>query len=412
MNYRNRRERLEKKLENFSINLIYSGEAPYKVADEKYPFEVNRDFYYLTGIDREKMILLMLKQDKGTSTYLFIERYDETMAKWVGPKMLPEQAYEISGISQILYLDEFEDTLGDLLNYYSNKGISLGVDLHREEFNQEDDWLVKETRKLKRHYPTVKVSEISTLITEQRLVKDEEEINELVKAINITNTGLKQMWTNLFSGMNEAEAEAWFNFEVKKARTDYSFDSIFASGKNATTLHYSQNNTEIKPNTLLLTDLGATSNHYCADITRTVPVDGKFSPRQREIYDLVLKGNKHIISYARAGMTLRELNEELLTYYNKELPKHGLLKKGHSLNDYYFHGVSHMLGLQCHDVSIPDYKLRNGNVFTVEPGLYIEEEGIGIRIEDNVVIKNDKAEVLSSMIMKDPDEIEAFFAKR
>ncbi|MBQ1386674.1 MAG: aminopeptidase P N-terminal domain-containing protein [Erysipelotrichales bacterium] len=414
MNYSKRRDRLADKLPPYSLFMVCSGKAPYKAGDELYPFEVNRDFYYLTGIDEPKLVYLLWKDKDGYTEELFTERFDPVMAKWVGGKIQAREAAKISGIDayNILYLDQLDEEIGSYLNRFAAKNPALYPCLRREETAQDDDELTKRVRYLQRHYPSLKVYNASPIVTEMRLVKDAEEIKELRKGIHITNEALKLMWKNLKPGMNESEAEAWFDFTLKKERMGHSFDSIFGSGKNATVLHYASNNCVMKDGTLLLTDLGASSRHYCADISRTVPVNGTFTPRQRQIYDTVLACNRHIIDYAKNGMTLRDLHMESLRFYERELPKLGLLKRGKTVRDYYWHSVGHMLGLETHDVAIPEYTLRNGNVFTVEPGLYLEEEGIGVRIEDNVVMKNGRAEVLSAEIMKDPDEIEAFFRNR
>ena len=410
MNYRKRREKLEKKLEEYSYTLVYAGDEKQSAGDENYPFEVNRDFYYLTGIDRPRIYLGIWKDPRGVQESLFLERYDERMARWVGGKIRPEEAREISGVESIHYLDELEDTLGFYLGRFSSE-VTLGACFRRESVGQEDDGLTREVRRIRRHYPALKVQDVSRHVTELRLVKDREEIRQIQEGIRITDRGLQRMWKSLRSGKNESEMEAWFDFELKKDQAAHSFSPIFASGRNATTLHYSQNDTVMEKGSLLLTDLGAAVHHYCADITRTVPVDGEFTPRQREVYDVVLRCNRHIIAYAKAGMTLRQLNEETVRFYERELPGIGLLQKGHSLEEYYFHSVSHMLGLECHDVDLPQFKLREGNVFTVEPGLYIEEEGIGIRIEDDVAMQDGKAVVLSEGIVKEPSRIEEFLKK-
>ena len=164
-------------------------------------------------------------------------------------------------------------------------------------------------------------------------------------------------------------------------------------------------------NEMVLIDLGAAYHHYCADISRTFPANGTFTKRQKEIYNIVLGANKHIIEYAKCGMTLRDLNDETIRYYEEHLPATGLLEKG-TVHDYYFHSVSHMLGLETHDVSLMNTPLQPGHVFTVEPGLYIAEEGIGIRIEDDVLMTEDGAVNLSAEIMKEVEDIERFIQKR
>ena len=209
----------------------------------------------------------------------------------------------------------------------------------------------------------------------------------------------------------ENELEAHFDFVLKCNQCEHSFPSIIAGGKNGTILHYSDNNQMVKDGDLVLCDLGASYQYLNADITRTFPVNGKFTDRQKQIYNIVLRGNKYIMNMVKPGLTLRQLNNELIKFYETELKQIGLLDNGKKVSDYYWHGVSHMLGLETHDVTIANYKLEPGNVFTIEPGLYLEEENIGIRIEDNVLVTNDGCINLSKDIIKEPEEIESFMAK-
>ena len=322
--YKQRRHALATLLPENSIALFFSGKAPYKVGDEKYPFSVDRSFYYLSGLDKENMILAIIRTQGKIKEQLFLEHYDEEQAKWVGGKLLPEEAADISEIEEV------------------------------------------------------------------------------------TRQGILAMMDHVCSGMMENQVEAWFDFVLKTNGCSHSFPSIIASGRNATVLHYDENNQKIKKNSLLLCDLGASCHYMNADITRTFPASGSFTKRQKEIYNIVLEANQTIMSLVHPGITLKELNQELIHFYEERLKPLGLLKRGKRVEDYYWHGVSHMLGLETHDVSLSGYKLRPGNVFTIEPGLYLEDEGIGIRIEDNVLVTEDGCINLSSSIIKDPDEIEAY----
>lgn len=407
-----RRKQLFDKLPEESITLFFSGKAPYKVGDEKYAFSVDRSFYYLSGLDKENMILALIRHGEVTKELLFIERYDEELAKWVGGRLMPEEAEEISEVNEIYWLEEAMEVLGmQITRMYDHQSqVAVYADFTRQEPYQAESEASRFTRELLAQYPYIQLHNVASRIAELRLVKDEQEIAQLKKAIEVTKTGIEAMMGNCEPGITEYQLEAYFDFILKSNCCHHSFPSIIAGGKNATILHYGDNNCKIKKNALVLCDLGAAYEYMNADITRTFPVSGKFSKRQREIYDIVLQGNKYIMSLVRPGKTLRQLNQELIAYYEKELKKVNLLKHGKTVSDYYWHGVSHMLGLETHDVTLSDYELRPGNVFTIEPGLYIEEESIGIRIEDNVLVTEDGCINLSADIMKEADDIEAFMA--
>ena len=410
--YQTRRTLLMEQLPEDSFAFFFSGSAPYRSLDEKYPFTVNRHFYYLTGLDKEDMTLMLVNHNGIKMEYLFIEPFNELEAKWVGGRMSEVEASHISQITAVLANEEFLPTLHRLVHRSMNEfdEIMMYVDLHTQEYNQE----TKETKfakQLKDIFPNAMVGNIYPYIAQLRLIKDEEEIETLKKSIETTRLGIESMMKHCEPKMMEYELEAYFDFELKRHNADHSFPSIIAGGKNATILHYGENNMRLKDRSLVLCDLGAAHEHMCADITRTFPVNGKFTKRQAQIYDIVLRGNKMIIDAARPGMTLAQLNRMLIKFYQVELKEAGLLSHGKTVGDYYWHGVSHMLGLDTHDVSLANYELQEGNVFTVEPGLYIEEENIGIRIEDNVLVTSDGCINLSADIIKEITEIEAFMQK-
>ncbi|MDD6466732.1 MAG: Xaa-Pro aminopeptidase [Erysipelotrichaceae bacterium] len=406
--YQARRKQILEQMGPYSMAIFYSGIAPYKVGDEKYPFCVDRNFYYLTGLERENMYLLLFKYPNMTQEVLLIERYDEWLAKWVGARMLPEEARAISKVEDVAYIEDLDDRVGSFLCWYQTENPMVYADFSKQEMNQANTKIVDLVNIWKEKFPWLTIKSITKELTKLRLCKDESEIECLKKAIHVTNDGIEAMMKHVKEGMNESEVEAYFDFALKSQQCEHSFPSIVAEKGNATTLHYAQNNSVIEPDALVLTDLGAAYSYYCADITRTFPASGKFTPRQKEVYEVVLNANKHIIEYAKPGMTLRYLNQELIRYYQETLPTIGLLKNGKTVRDYYFHGVSHMLGLETHDVSLIDYPLVPGNVFTVEPGLYITEEQIGVRIEDDVLMTEHGCVNLSSEIIKEVADIEAF----
>ena len=410
--YKERRTRLQQQLNNDYLALFFSGKAPYKLGDEKYDFTPDRSFYWLTGLDKENMILLLGNYQGQDFTYLFIEPYDEVMAKWIGGRMLPKQAQEISGITNIYEINDLWDIIGSLLNrnFSDKEKLNVYFDLNKQEANQITQ-AIEYVHKFKEYYPNINILNSYPIMAKLRMIKDEDEINKLKQAIHITDLAIQNMMKNSHGNIMENELEAHFDFVLKCHQCEHSFPSIIAGGKNGTILHYSDNNQMVKDGDLVLCDLGASYQYLNADITRTFPVNGKFTDRQKQIYNIVLRGNKYIMNMVKPGLTLRQLNNELIKFYETELKQIGLLDNGKKVSDYYWHGVSHMLGLETHDVTIANYKLEPGNVFTIEPGLYLEEENIGIRIEDNVLVTNDGCINLSKDIIKEPEEIESFMAK-
>ena len=411
--YQERRKRFAESLPKDAIAILFSGNAPYKIGDEKYPFSVDRSFYYLTGLDRENMTLILVKRNNNLSEYLFIERYDEDLAKWVGGRIPPQDASYTSGIMNVYWKDETLEILHSLISYnfstFSN--VEIYFDYTRQEANQENRQPQIFTKKIRDIYPSLRFHDCSPQLALLRMIKEEDEIAKLKEAIYVTKEAIENMMTHTHNGICEYELEAYFDFVLKRHNCDHSFPSIIAGGQNATILHYLDNDHKIKNNALVLCDCGASHKYLNADITRTFPVNGKFSKRQKQIYNIVLDANKYIMSIIKPGVTLAQLNGALIDFYQDKLSQIGLLKRGKTVEDYYWHGVSHMLGLETHDVSLANYPVRVGNVFTVEPGLYLEDEGIGVRIEDDILVTEDGCICLSKDIIKEVDEIEAFMAE-
>ena len=410
--YQERREKLLATLPEYSITILMSGKAAYNIGDERHPFDVDRSFFYYTGLDNENLVLMFVKTARMNQTILFIEPFDPVQAKWVGGKILADEAREISGIKDVRYVDSLKDTIAMYINHYGMLNqFTLCGELSKQEYDQP--WPVADLfNEIRKYNPDVQIRNIAANTTRMRLVKDADEIEKMRKAISVTNAGIKAMMQASRDYIWENELEAYFDFVLKSEQTEHAFHTICAGGKNATVLHYGKNNQQTKPGDLVLVDLGAAYKYYNADISRTFPVSGKFTDRQREIYEIVLRANKMVMEVVRPGMTTRDLNNKVIEFYQQELPKIGLLKDGKTVRDYYWHGVSHHLGLETHDVSLFDEPLQPGNVITDEPGLYLEDEGIGVRIEDDIMITEDGCICLSENIMKEVDEIEAFMQNR
>ena len=249
---------------------------------------------------------------------------------------------------------------------------------------------------------------------ENALIKARAVSKEAPRAIKITDDALKFVMKNLKPGCTEYQAQADFEYKIFHEGADgTAFPTIAGSGANGTMLHYDTNRDVCEDETLLLMDLGAKFQGYCADITRTYPVNGKYTDRQRQVYDVVLAANRAVAKAAKPGMTLKELDDIAKDVLGEGCVKLGLIEKKEDVGTYYMHGVSHHLGIDVHDVTAAwNDKLRPGAIITDEPGLYIDEWEIGIRIEDDILITENGSEVLSEAVMRDPDQIEAFMQEK
>jgi len=395
-------------LENNSIVILFSGKPPHKSNDAYYKFEVNRNFYYLTGIQRENIIFMALKHQDKVEEYLFIEKNDPILEKWVGAKISVEETTAISGIKTILYQEDFKLKLVRLLSTASNSIENVCFDLSRYAWCDVDNIPSTFSKELLSKYPYLHVSDVSRLLIQLRSIKKPLEIDQIKKAIDITNEGIKHMMINAKPGMKECEFEAYFDFILKSKGAEHAFDTIAASGINGTILHYVKNNRVVQDNDLILFDLGANINNYCADISRTFPVNGVFTERQKAIYNVVLSSMKEVINHMKPGVSMGELNIVAKKYLAQGSMEIGLINALDEIDQYYYHSIGHPLGLDTHDVGDRDIILQPGMVYTCEPGLYIDKEGIGIRIEDDILITEDGNINLSEHIIKEVDEIEEF----
>ena len=408
-----RNQLLENKSANAAV-VIFSGSAPMKSQDEAYPFSVDRNFYYLTGIERENMILVMRKNYLGEySESLFIEPYDEVLAKWVGGRMRAQEATDISGVESIQDVSSFHAMLNSILE--GNRGLGkmhVYLDLWRHRQDQPDTKAHTVAALLQQRYPAVAIEEIHGDMAAMRAVKSEDELALMRKAQQTTCNAIVAMLRHAKPGMNERELEGAFDFSLmQQGVRDHAFSSIVAGGPRATILHYGNNDQIVNDGEMVLIDLGSAEGNYAADISRTFPVNGKFTDRQKELYNTVLEAQRIVIANAKPGLTTRQLNQMVIDYYETRLDDLGLRKDGKGVRDYYYHGVSHQLGLDTHDICTErERTLKPGMVITVEPGLYIEDESIGIRIENDVLITENGCEDLSVAIPRTVEEIEALMA--
>ena len=413
--YTLRRNKLFNLLDDNSVTIIFSGVGRKKSADENYDFVPNKNFYYLTGIEQENSILLLIKNDGEKQSYLFVDEKDEKIEKWIGYKLTLKEARDISGVDNVAVRTTFD---GKMLAFFDSNDATheriskFYLDLEPELKIGES----KSTQTYQKELEVVhklEVCDVGPMIGELRKIKSEAEIELLREAIETTNLGLKHALLELKEGKYEYNLRNAFEFAVAEDQdAKLGFASIVASGENATILHYPSQRDKIKKGDLVLFDVGAAKNYYSADISRTYPENGRFSELQRKIYEIVLNCNKQTAKFMRPGITLIEANEFAKEFLAAECVEKGLLSSKEEISRVYYHSVSHFLGLDTHDSGNRYDKLVPGNVVTCEPGLYFKELGIGVRIEDDVLITENGSEVLSDGILKEVNEIEKMLRTR
>lgn len=410
--FKKRRDDYFEMIENASISFFFSGNAPYKTGDQKYPFEVHRDFFYLTNLDLENSILVLVKGSGKKDGYLFTEKIDELKALWDGPGLSFDEISVLSEISvdKIRDIKTLETFLSGILS--TNRRAIYGqlsyayLDIDRLDMKANLTPADKKAGYLQKHYPYLLIRNAHAHLAQLRTQKDTFEIEQIKKAVAVSKKAYDHLLKVIPKLEQEHEVEAEYNYILNKNQTKTSFNSIVASGKNATILHYGDNNQPLDKSGLLLLDLGVQYQNYASDITRTYPVSGKFTKRQKEVYEAVLDVNKKVIAWAKAGITQEAYNEYGKKLIIEALYKLGLITKDEDYIKYYYHTLGHYLGLDVHDEGNYSKPFPVGTVITVEPGIYISEEGIGVRIEDDIVLTETGAINLSEALIKEVSDIE------
>lgn len=413
-----RRRKLFDILPENSVSLLFSGVSKIRSEDDYYLFFANRNFFYLTGIEQEHSALMFVKCPGEKKIYLFLDDHDEVKERWTGKRLSFEEASEISSLTNVYSSSTFDSMLEMALAATDNaygKIDKLLIDLSDEIKISKNTSTQAYANELKEKYPSLEIQNIYPLIVDLRTVKSEYEIKELEEAINATNTGINDLLANYEVGMREHELSDRFEyFGRTHDRRKLSFETIVAAGKDATIMHHpiAQQEGVLKDGDLILFDLGYRSNGYCADISRTYPINGKFSDLQRKVYEAVLNTNKAVIEYVKPGLTIADLQAFAIENLKKESMRLGLIKNEEEIAKYYIHNVSHFLGLDTHDVGERSRPLKPGNVVTVEPGLYFPELNIGVRIEDDVLVTETGSRNLSRGIKKEIDDVERLLKNR
>lgn len=408
------RKKLTDYMEDNSAVILFAGKNVVKSEDEDYPFYVNNNFYYMTGLSEHDLLYVATKRNGVVKNIAFINDYSERYQLWHGRQLTDVIAKEISGIEEVKYLSGLNRFIHQLFSMNMVKNVYL--DLGKEPGDMNSYPAYELVEKIQKLYPHMSIKNIYEPICAMRYIKEQEEICEIKKAVSITYEGIKRIMQEMEPNLYEYQLDAAFAYELtKRGIKEYSFPTIAAAGKNACIMHYDYNDTQIQDGELVLFDLGGKWNRYCSDITRTIPANGKFTEKQKEIYNIVLEANKRAIAAARPGISGRQLdNEVVIPYYAQELKRMGLIKEDSEVRKYYPHSLSHPMGLDNHDVwrnvetNACDFLV--GSVQTIEPGLYIPEYGIGVRIEDDILITKDGCENLTAQVIKEVEEIEEFMA--
>ena len=400
--YIGNRQRLAADLKPESLAIIYSGREIQQSLDANYPFYTDNNFYYLTGIEEANVTLVIVKDGNGEVTeQLFIDEPDPLKEKWVGAKILPDAAQKISGVADIRFNGELEAFLLKV----KDQGVrTLCFDFtmpKHQSFGTTDP-------KVKAFFETLEIFDLQPILTKMRLIKQDEEIEALRQAIALTHKGIEAIMKHIRPGMKEYQAQAVFEYTIKDLGAQgVSFQTIAASGANATVLHYIKNQHTIQDHTMVLFDLGARLHGYCGDISRTIPANGRYEGNEATVYSIVLEAQKELITMYKPGAKMKDIQERTREIFLEKCLENNIVPKNNDISEFYYHGIGHSLGLDTHDTNDKrDYVLEPGMVITCEPGLYVAPLGIGVRIEDDILVTENGPENLSPQIPKEMAEIE------
>ncbi len=415
--YQRNRAKFTAKMAKNGVAIFNANDILPTNADGTMKFRQNNDLFYLCGIDQEETILLLAPDcpNPAWREVLFLRETNAHIAVWEGHKYTKEEAFVASGIETILWLSDFELVFNSVVNL--SESIYLNTNEHLRA------GVVVETRDarfiqvVKERYPLHRLERAAPILHALRAVKESEEIQQLQIACDITEKGFRRVLEMVQPGVTEYEIEAEFIHEFVRNRSKgFAYEPIIASGPSACVLHYIENNKACLDGELLLLDVAAEYGNYNADMTRTIPVNGRYTQRQRQVYDAVLRVEREAASMLRPGVTIQDYHREVGLVMQSELVGLGLIDQTDIKNQvpkwpaykkYFMHGTSHHLGLDVHDVGTMHYPISAGMVFTVEPGIYIPDEGFAVRIENNIVVQEQGYLDLMQNIPIEAEEIES-----
>ena len=413
----NNRERFVSKTKRNSLAVFNSNDIYNTGADSTLPFTQHRDIFHLSGVDQEESILVIFPDCKNKlhREILFLKETSEHIAVWEGEKLTKKRATEVSGIKTIYWLDQFETIFRQLV--IESESVYLNSNEHLRTSNSMETREDRFVKKFISDFPIHPTLRVAPIMHQIRSVKDSIEIEIMKKACDITEKGFRRILSFIKPEVMEYEIEAELMHEFLSNRSKgFAYTPIIASGKSACVLHYIENNKSCKDGDIILMDFGAEYANYASDLTRCVPVNGKFTSRQKEVYNSVLHVKNEATKLLNPGVFLNDYHKQVGKLMEEELLKLNLISskdiqnqdsKWPAYKKYFMHGTSHYIGLDTHDVGSWTEPIEENMVFTVEPGIYIPEEGIGIRLEDDVVVqKNSAPKNLMENIPIEAEEIE------
>ncbi|MCK6616304.1 MAG: aminopeptidase P N-terminal domain-containing protein [Cyclobacteriaceae bacterium] len=412
------RKRLVKEFKPNSVAVFNSNDIMPTNADGTMKFRQNSDLFYLTGVDQEESILVICPDypDKKMREVLFLRETNDTIAIWEGHKLTKQEARELTGIETVLWTSEFNRVFNTMMVMGGVEYVYLNTNEH---YRADVVVQTRDSRFIawcKERYPLHKYERVAPIMSELRAIKSRYEIELMQQACNITASAFKRILKFVKPGVKEYEIEAEFMHEfLRHGSRGFAYEPIIASGANSCVLHYIQNDKVCKAGDVLLLDVGAEYANYNADMTRTIPVNGRFTKRQKDVYNAVLRVKRAAYQLLRPGTMYFDYHKEVQKIMESELLKLKLIDKTDikkqspekpAFMKYFMHGTGHHLGLDVHDTGNMFAKMKEGMVWTVEPGIYIKEEGLGIRLENNVVITKNGLHDLMKNIPIEADEIE------
>ena len=416
------RKRFVEKMDKHSIAIFNSNDELPTNADQLFKFKQNSDLIWLTGIEQEDSMLILYPEnpDPKYREVLVLVRPNELKEKWDGHRLRRNEATAISGIQTIVWLDVLDGVLQPWIHWSDTIYLNSNENDRKSNYVPVRDYRYAEM--MKQRYPLHNYKRSAKLLKDLRAIKSPLEVEVIQKAIDITEISFKRLLQFVKPGVMEYEIEAEIAHSFLSQRaTGPAYSSIIAGGDRARTLHYVENNQECKAGELILMDFGAEYGNYCADLTRTIPVNGKFSSRQKIVYNACLHLHHYAASILKPGITILDYTEKVGEEATKLFQKIGLLQKADIKNEdpenrayrkYLYHGISHHLGIDVHDIGTRTEPIKAGMVFTIEPGIYIEEEKMGIRIENNFWITRNGNLDLMKNIPITADQIESFMKKK
>lgn len=410
----NNRSLLANKLKENSIAIFNSNDVMPTNSDGTMPFKQNSDLFWLTGVDQEESLFAMTKKNGKIEEFLFVKETNEIIAIWEGAKLSKESATKNSGIKNVYWLSDIEKLLNKEISNTASLYLNKNIHSRATSLVQTRDDRFRE--QIMKSFPDKSIDEIAPIMHELRFIKSDLEIGLMQKACDITEKGLRRILPIIKPGIAEFEIEAELMHEFLSNRSaGFAYQPIIGSGLDSCVLHYIDNNKRCLDGDILLMDFGAEYANYASDLTRTVPVNGRFSERQKKIYNAVHRVMKEATNMLRPGTDHKKMQQEVIKIMEEELIGLGLFSrldvknqdpKSPCYRKYFMHGTSHSLGLDVHDVGDTTTPMQPGMVFTCEPGIYIREEGIGIRLENDILVTSGDPDDLMKNIPIDLEEIE------